>query len=262
MSKINPLIACPSPRDIPMVQKALDSITDADKLIVKYYHKPLAMDIITRFFKDHKEYTHLAIKPDDLVSTKEHYEKLVKTLENDDNNDYPILAGLCNANMLGGATKLGICETSVPSIRRENRKFNKVDIKELPKIIEKQGSTIIKVAFAGLPFMFVRRDVLNKITLESDARFNGVDYLSYMWYRSGSYDVVFCNKLAHANIPIYVDTDVKMLHLKYTKEAENLLVGKKDPYILFQSKEGKTLNITQKYQPSITNKAPPRVLTN
>lgn len=240
---IRPLLAVPSPRDIEIVQKALDSITGVDKLIVKYYYKYPAMNIITKFFADHKEYTHLAIKPDDLVSTNEHYQTLVKELEE---NDYPILSGVCNANMLTGASKLGICENQLPSIRRETRRFRKVDIGELPGIVAKQGSKIIKVKFAGLPFMFIRRDVLDKVTLEPDGKYNNISESSVYNYGQ-SYDVVFCNKLNTANIPIRVHTDVKMLHLKYSKEAEKKFVGIKKSYILFIDKHGTQKDITDEH---------------
>lgn len=233
---INTLLACPSPRDIELCQKAFDSITGVDKLIVKYYYKPKAMQIISDFFHAHKEYTHLAIKPDDLVSNKEHYDKLVSDLQE---HDYPILGGLCNANVLRGVYKLGICENQVPAIKRENRVFRKVDVRDLPDVIARQGGkTIIKVAFAGIPFMFIRRDILEQVTLESDAKYNNIKEGTPEYDRSGSYDVVFCNKLQALKIPIYVDTTVKMLHLKHSPEAEKKLVGLKEPYVKFISKTG------------------------
>lgn len=250
LKTIKVLIAIPSPRDIEIVQKAQDTIP-SDKLIVKYYYKYHAMSIISNFFADHKEYTHLAIKPDDLVATKEHYEILKEELEK---NDHPILGGLCNANMLSGVHKLGICETQIPSIRRYGRQFRKVDIRELDKIIEKQGTKVIQVAFAGLPFMFIRRDILEKIKLEGDGKYNDIPESNTYQYGQ-SYDVVFCNKLKTAGIPIKIHTDVKMLHLKFSAEAERKLVGIKEPYILLIKDNEKT-DITNEYQPTLGNITP------
>lgn len=244
--KIRPLIVSPSPRDIKSVQDAFDTIV-ADKLMVKYFRKPKAMEIIQHFFHEHKEFTHLAIKPDDLIVNKEHYQMMVNTLKS---NDYPVLGGLCNVGVESDlAYKLAINYRHLPSIIRSRRIFRWVDVRqELDDIIKRQGGNhIIKVKFAGMPFMFIRRDILNEITLDSDAKFNTIEFGSRRWHQSGSYDVVFCNKCDQQGIPIHVNTDVRMLHLKDSAEANIYFINRKTPQIKYIDIKGNEHDLTGRY---------------
>ena len=50
MKSINPLIAIPSPRDIPEFIKAMDSITDIDKLWIKYSPSYITYPLIRKEF--------------------------------------------------------------------------------------------------------------------------------------------------------------------------------------------------------------------
>ena len=76
MTKINPLLCCPSPRDIREVYEALRE-TGYDRLYAKYYPEKTAYNLLRDYFLDHTEYTHLVICPDDLIIKKEHIDSLV-----------------------------------------------------------------------------------------------------------------------------------------------------------------------------------------
>lgn len=88
------LIFCPSPRDIPEFTDAINSISH-DKLIVKYLSYldgpyPQARE----FFLKHKQYTHFAICPDDLIVTPQGVEQLIESAERRD-----FIAGMCNVDL-------------------------------------------------------------------------------------------------------------------------------------------------------------------
>lgn len=225
---IKPIIAVLSPRDITVVKEGHDTFKDIPHLWLKYWHAIQAYHILTDFFLNkHKEFTHLVISPDDLVVKREHYEALLKTLEQE---DYPVFSGVCNIDVAHPNT-LNICIDEVPNIIRKLRRHKWADANKLPK------EPIIKVKFSGMPFLFIRRDIVERIPLQGDTPYDP----SRKNIEPKSFDAAFCYHCNELDIPIYVDTRVRMLHLRGMelgnitgRQADNLKVRKLRPRVYYQ----------------------------
>lgn len=171
------------------------------------------------FFSKHKEFTHIVVSPDDLVVKREHYEALVKTLEKNVDK-YPVFGAVCNINTSTPKT-LNICIDHSPHVIRRLRRYIWADADTV-----QEG--IIKVKFAGMPFMFIRRDILQQIPILGDTRFDIITKHK----EPKSFDCPFCWECNKKEIPIHVDTRIKLLHLR-GEEAKNY-VDKYPPKVYFQ----------------------------
>lgn len=191
-----PLIASPSPRDIPQFEAGLDTI-EYDKLLVKYHHPKRAYKIIRDYFLDN-DYTHLVLHPDDLIADVTHFDKLLANC-----NDYPVLSGICNVDVDSSPYLLAADITALPNPIRDLRRYTFV-----PK--SRNPNRIVKAYWAGFPFMFIQREVVEKIPFEDDTRYNLNDTHNQGW----AFDVTFCYSCSKLGIPIYVDFSVFMNHLK------------------------------------------------
>lgn len=226
---MNPLIALPSPRKIDVVIEAHEKLKHIPHLWVKYFEEEEAYQVIRNYFLEHTEYTHLVIAPDDLIVEPQHYDALVSDLKK---INFPVLSGICNLSMVSGMENIiNICIEQMPNIvRTKKRDFKFPKLSELPK-------GLLQVKFSGFPFMFIRRDIVEKIDFESDRKHNP--------YRinplNRGFDLPFCYNCDQLGIPIHVDTRVLMLHLRgadlsysYGNQVENLLVGKEPKRVYFQ----------------------------
>jgi len=154
------LIFCPSPRDIPEFTDAINSITH-DKLIVKYlsYHdEPYPQ--ARKFFLKHKQYTHFAICPDDLIVSEEGVNQLVNDAETRD-----FIAGTCNVDMTD--MDMLAMTYNLPSKERKGRRFvwyRKEDLQF--------REPIINVGWCGTPFAIFPRRVIEKLQFLGDQRWN------------------------------------------------------------------------------------------
>lgn len=206
------LIFCPSPRDIPEFTEAINSI-NADKLIVKYlsYHdEPYPQ--ARKFFLQHKQYTHFAICPDDLIVTPEGVEQLIKDAETRD-----FIAGMCNVDL----TDLDVLAMTynLPSKERAGRRFvwyRKEDLEF--------RDSIISVGWCGTPFAIFSRKLIEKLHFLGDQRWN--DGAS----KTESFDIGIATDLKSMNIQEMVDTRVFFHHMRFGGESK---VGIKQPYMLW-----------------------------
>lgn len=197
MPVVNALICSPSPRDIPAFREGQNTIP-CDKLLVKYHHAKRAYKIMRSYFLDHKEYTHMILHPDDLIVNQSHYNTLKQNVEE---YDYQVISGVCNISVKNNK-RLAIDITNLPKTNRRVRKYDFASTN-----VNLTG--IIKVVWAGFPFMWIRRDVIEKIELVDDSQWNQQDP-----NKGWSFDVVFCYYCDVLDIPIYANLDVKMEHLK------------------------------------------------
>ena len=227
---IRPLITVLSPRNIQIVKEGHDTFKDIPHLWLKNWSAIQAYPILTDFFLNKplgKQFTHLVISPDDLVVKREHYEALVKTLETE---DYPVFSGVCNTDC-AHPTTLNICIKEVPNIIRKYRRHFWVDANKLPP------EPIIQVKFAGMPFLFMRRDIVEQIPLQGDTPYDPHrKHIEPM-----SFDAAFCWECHQRDIPIHVDTRVKMLHLRNMelgtitgKQVDDIRVRKDKPRVYYQ----------------------------
>jgi hypothetical protein len=238
---IKPLVCVLSPRDIDIVKEGHNTFKHIPHLWLKYWSAIQAYHIIKDFFLNKpigKQFTHLVISPDDLVVTSEHYKALLKTVEQE---DYPVFSGVCNVDC-AHPTTLNICIEAVPNIIRKLRRYHWEDLNKV-----KLG--VIQVKFAGMPFTFMRRDVVEKVPLLGDTPYDPL--------RKGieptSFDSAFCWHCSQMGIPIHVDTRVKLLHLRgmhdnspIGSQVSHTYVRKKRPQAYYQV-DDKIQDFTDQY---------------
>lgn len=207
------LIFCPSPRDIPEFIESIKNI-DHDKLVVKYLgyedHPYLQAQ---KFFLNHKQYTHFAICPDDLIVTPEGVEQLIQDAKTMD-----FVAGMCNVDL----TDLDMLAMTynLPSKKRVGRRF----IWYRKEDLQYKNQDIIPVGWCGTPFAIINRETMEKIKFIGDLRWNQEAN------HTESQDIGICHDLKDLGIPVMVDTRVSFHHMRYVGTIQ---VGYKDAYILW-----------------------------
>lgn len=202
---VKPLICIPSPRNIKVVKDNIDDLKEYDKLWMKFHFKEgETYRILRNYFLEHKEYTHLVILPDDLLVPKATFEKLVSDLQK---KDYPVLSGICNHNCTKFANY--IIDVAIDYNHKSGVEYllqNEIpNANHYLKAGEMKG--IRKVAFAGFPLTFIRRDIVEKIPFVAERR--GVD-------------CDFSVKLLIEKVDQYVDFDARSLHLKGIEDCEDI----------------------------------------
>jgi hypothetical protein len=88
------------------------------------------------------------------------------------------------------------------SHRTENGLYERIDLRELP------GEGLLSVRAVGTGGMLIRTEVFRQISSEPDWFEHGSEA---GWYASE--DIVFCEKLFQAGIPVYVDLGTPMGHM-------------------------------------------------
>ena len=167
-------------------------------------------------------------------------------------NDYPVLGGVCNFDMIH-PNLLAICTKSEPHVIRKLRcngdKIHRYIWVDINHDVIPEG--IIEVKFAGMPLMFIRRDIVEQIPLKGDTPYDPNPLIRARI--AMSFDCAFCYECRNRKIPIRVDTRVKMLHLRGSNltditgwQAETMQVGKKEPKVWYQVGEQKQ-DLTQYY---------------
>lgn len=225
------LIAIPSPRDLPQFAAAVDQIP-TDKLFCKYMHEQQAYETIRASFLENEQYTHLAILPDDLIVTPYHWSQLLFDLHE---YQFPVLCGVCNLDQSQEHKgMLNVCINHKPSISRDQSKRTYEWIIEGSDQHEKlmdKTPPIIKVMFAGFPFMFFERSVIEQFEFKDDRKpYNPLKNIGCC------IDVMTCADLYDLDIPIHCDLRVRMQHLKIDdSRVEGRMVGIKNPLVYFSN---------------------------
>lgn len=216
------LVAIPKGRDIPEFDRAVsDVLSDFDILWCCYYQSHVARQIIRKFFLD-RDYTRLAICPDDMIVNRTGIDYLLDDL---DKVDYQFICACANVDTVRYKNMLSV------SVSKLTPPSNILSVDDYEFLVEGsqlhksllEGPQPIVVKHMGDPFPIIRRDVAQRLTF-----FN----------TSGSItagcceDVVMCNELYQMNIPIYCDLRSRFDHLKISDEdsTSKLQVGKKEPF--------------------------------
>lgn len=209
------LIASPSPRDIAEVLEHR-ALLPYDQLFAKYMTMDDAYCRLQSWFLDHREYSHFVFAPDDLVVKPANVERLVSKIRE---LDPPVISGVCNVDMDGKAHLLAIAH-NLPNVRHVDgsRKYEFYRVDEYDAKQE-----IVEVPWSGFPLMAIRRDVMERIKFEGDAKFNGHAVTNTSW------DVIFCWNCAIERIPVLADMGNQMVHLRY---GGKIKVGLKRPRML------------------------------
>lgn len=215
--EIKPLLFSPSPRDIKTVFAHLKE-TGFPRLYSKYFPEKMAYNLAREWFLKHEEYTHFVICPDDLIVKKEHIESLIQDLEE---NDYPVLSGVCNVDKAKNKDYLSITE-NLPHPQRMVPERNLVGWRWYSWVHKdsKFEMPIMSFPFSGFAAQFIRRDVMKRYRFIDDAKYNGTPDLL-----TGAIDVMFSNTCAIEKLPIMVDTRIRMEHLKAAERFFDIVLG-------------------------------------
>ena len=247
------LICIPSPRNIDAVKKGIDSIEGVPKLFVKYFNEADAYKIIQGYFLEHKdEYDYCVLIPDDLIVRKHDYDRLVQTILNNGGPvNIPTISGMCNVIYFPAhRTRMAICLDKEVDLQRRRREHTWPDLRSRSwKDGGFDNMDLLKVKFTGFAFQFIRRDIVEKIGLLGDKKYNP----DHMIQEDYSFDTVFsymCNHHEPEPIPIYVNPKVRLLHLRGANRIEypgieSLLVGKRERKVEYIDESNKSKTITK-----------------
>ena len=136
---------------------------------------------------------------------------LDKLLETADPVDAPIVGGLC----FGGRADKPMFPTIYSVVADDDGNFHGVN-----SVIEYPKDSVIKVGATGAAFLLVHRDVFVKMR-KAFGKLPGGEPNPYPWFVEASNggkpygeDISFCIRALALDIPIYVDTRVKIGHIK------------------------------------------------
>ena len=239
VSKPNILLALTKARDIDQVSLAMDEILKTRKYDVfrtNYYNvNDSRYTIRQKFLEDpnFQHYTHLAIWPDDLLVTLQDIETLESHLDK-----YKVVCGCCNIDILKEHEGLINISAYRVDVNRKNRRYIWLDESGKDHLYNslRAQKQPVQVGFAGDPLFVFARDVVEKLSFESDAKYN--DF---------SPDAGCCNDVVanyeiqeELGIPVMCDLSVRMKHLKIsdTVSPAPVLVGIKPAFCeYFRAKE-------------------------
>jgi hypothetical protein len=223
--KINPLLASPSPRDIPDVLAAFNMSNMYDHYYVKYTEpEARAYKKIRTFFLDHDEYTHLILWSDDLVV----YPNQIQTIVEDAKAyNYEIIAGLCNVDRTDYREYFA-CNFRPHHIDREKRNLEFIhrsefyNIPQSPEYLwellpQYQKDPFVRVNWLGFSLPCIKRSVIKDIEFHDDAYYMTNERTGLKARVDGigcCVDTAFSWECIQNEIPMMVDVRVVMDHLK------------------------------------------------
>lgn len=261
--KSKTLICIPSPRDIPLVKESIDSIKGTPKLWVKYHNETEAYAVIEKYFLEMSDAEYMCLIPDDLIVQQRNIDALLHTIHTNGPDKTPVLSGVCNLhNIPGQGTILCVCIDSLIHPQRRRRNWIWLDMRSAEWQNDYSKRKLMEVKFSGFACQFIRRDIVQEIGLHGDLRYNE-------WHRQAqdySFDVIFCwlcNQHKPEPIPIYINPQVRMLHLRgsdsrQVQGIEPLLVGKPgyDKKVIHVSADGKEEDVTTLVTPMLSTTTP------
>ncbi len=207
-SLINPLVVIFQPREIKQCLEAASTLP-CDRLYMRFIPQEEAYFRSREFFLDHKEYTHFVILPDDLVATREAFDYLKQDAEK-----FDIVAGWCN-NTSGGS-KYDYLDTDISinhvSLKEPHTNTYEDMIFASIYTLERTYPHILQARFSGFALQFIARQIIAYIPFRADF--------------GCCVDTCFAIDLLARNIPQYVDTRCRMLHIR--TKPDILQVGKRE----------------------------------
>lgn len=227
---IEPLLFCPSPRDIPEFYDSFNKIKKYDKYFVRYTKPEIkAYDIGRDIFLENKQYTHFVICPDDLIIKQEHVDKLIQDISSIADSDNCCIGGFCNLNISDKKEISNICIDRVNIDPYPNRRYNFVTLQFLREMsIHKK---FIEVGFSGFPLLAIPRQILEKIEFRNDAPAGWEDYGCCL-------DVMFSHDVWENKFRLLCDLSLELHHMKLddNRVANFYANGEKEPDKYFEYK--------------------------
>ena len=205
---------------MPSFRLAINKIPH-DKLWIKYTGYNLdPYGQWLQYLKEHPEYTHIAICPDDLIPHPKGVEKLWKEAQKG-----TIVSACANVDKntfdCPYRTSWPITATkNLPSLKFP-RNYDWYTWHELKEQRNGKGS-LVQVKHSGVAFMILSRAIIPKIGFCGDMG-------SLSEQKPSAYDVGISHDLINQNIPQYIDTDVFFAHFRY---GSKILNREKEPHLI------------------------------
>lgn len=235
---IEPLLFCPSIREIPDFYQRFNAVTKYDKYFVRYIRPEIDAYVAGReaFLSSDRKYTHYVICPDDLLFMEADVDRLVKDIEyfQSIGKKDAIISGFCNVDTTEQKHLANITFHRV-SVRRIGRTYNFLKLDEVRKIRtelkDNKQEPFIRVFFAGFPLMAIPRKVIEQVSFKNDSK-TGYER------RGCCLDVMFCCDANSAGFEIWVDLELDLYHKKIADGYyENDMTGLKTPKKYFEFKK-------------------------
>lgn len=220
---IKPIFFIAQPRNVRFLLDTFRKIDFIDKLFVKYHEEPEFYAFVNEYFREHKEYTHCIVAPDDLQMT---VGGMVRLMRDIDENDFPVLSGVCNYCDVWQTPDL-VC--TMCRIQRAHRYVNicfkpiwidsKTGYTHYPFLTLEEfeaNKGLRKVAFQGFSPAVIRRDITEMVPFRpvSDK------FL-------GCFDVSFSTDCLEKGVEQHADLNAFFRH--WGLFHRDVLVGKEHP---------------------------------
>lgn len=241
---MEPLIIILSPRDIPEVKAAVDSLP-YDRLWIKYYPAFEAYPLAEKMFNAPEaryKYTHMILIIDDLVVMPEQLQTLIEDmlLLPDMFQDMSVVAGYCNIDTRKYSVLSNVSLFDPPVMKPrtlDSYRFLTMSQIQSFKNISDSGKSnhpfnpyLFMTPMNGFACWVIPRTVKDLFHFRNDSP-SGYDEMGCCW------DVMSCDQLRQLKIPIFTDMRVKLQHLRY---AEISITSKdlvdKNKYVFWESK--------------------------
>lgn len=226
---MNILLAVTKARDIDSVQKAIEELSKHYDIFRSNYNTTNnARQIIRKTFLEDpqfKEYTHLAIWPDDLIVRVDD----VRTLQSHLENGHSVVCGCCNLDIREESKGLINVSKYPVSINRNDREYRwlKEDgtDPDYNDLVSRERP--IEIGFAGDPLITIPRHIVERISYWNDSKYN-----DFSVEAGCCSDVVANYEIHKLGYKIMCDLTVRMQHLKISdgNYPAPIMVGIKPPF--------------------------------
>ena len=230
-------------RDFKLVRQWVDSVDFVDKLEVNYHMHHEALEIIKKYFLEHKQYNNLIISTDDTLGTACDVKQIIK---DEKQHGFPVISGWTNVKLNRSWAAVSLIPHD--GIETKISKYESYHFVDMAAILTgRLGYPFFKAWFVGLPLTLMTREVVEKVSF-TKGFVNQKDKLCLTpetkeCGRPVMFDLQFAIECSKLGIPIVIDTRVFLLHFGFgvisslkpgvVVESDHLVVGKKEPYTQF-----------------------------
>ena len=183
---------------------------------VKYHKQELAYYEARNWFLSYKQYTHLIIHPDDMISTQRDLEYLMMSA------DDRVISGWCINTIQDNWEELNDTNMSYTITwdtprRKTYESYNFIPVKDVIKMLH-AGKSIIKVKFAGFALQSIPRSIIEQIPFSAD--------------HDCCVDTCFSLDCDAQEVEQFINLRVHTKHLK--RKVDEIQTGIKEPKIIFE----------------------------
>lgn len=222
----NVLLGILNPRDLPQFQDSISKINNIDKLRIQYFQPEAdAYYSLRLWFLMHPEYSHLCLCPDDVLFTEKEIQTLIEDIEK---FNPPVITGFSNINLTDQINDVTLSLYPEPMERaaRQYQLLTKQDLTKMPRYFQ--------VKWQGFSLTTIRRDIVERIEFDDDAKWNGLKYA-----QGCCLDTNFSYQCNIRGIPMICDKQVEIIHLREGRGSlmTNYYAGIKPRRIVFEPKK-------------------------